>query len=125
MDASHAKWLRSVLGLHTGYLVIVQYVVPEHLSLHCSCVPKLQFFLLCDPADLGLYGSSRCRSLSVKTCSVLFLLFWKHAHNTTVRYQNNHRCTAEVFVHLVVKITMIRSYTQFLRCCNFEESWSC
>ena len=27
MDASHAKWLRSVLGLHTGYLVRMAAII--------------------------------------------------------------------------------------------------
>ena len=27
MDASHAKWLRSVLGLHTGYLVVALILI--------------------------------------------------------------------------------------------------
>ena len=71
MDASHAKWLRSVLGLHTGYLVIVQYVVAEHLPLHCLYVHELQFFLLCDPADLGLFIRIFPNQVSVPECQDL------------------------------------------------------
>ena len=71
VDASHAKWLRSVLGLHTGYLV-------QKLCYH------KELFQLSSSFSLSL-SSNRCRYLNAKIYWALFLLFWKREHSITVR----------------------------------------